>query len=724
MPKALIIFSDGTGNKGGVTHDTNVWRLYQMIDRNKSRQLTFYDDGVGTQNFSPIKMISGALGWGLSRNIRQAYTFLVKNYEPGDKIYFFGFSRGAYTVRSLLEMIDACGLVKRTEKVRGETSKRERTSKEIDKLVSDAFNAYRSTNANACKPQIESNRPVAVEFVGVWDTVDAVGLPFNGSLILEFLFGLVGRRAYEFKDKVISGAKISRQALAIDDERKSFHPNYWQRAGTYTTEEDIVAEIPPKKTDLKQVWFAGMHSNCGGSYPKDGLAYITLDWMITEMENAEVISREESVDGWLNLRNDDIKQIRDLANDGDKLYDSREGMANFYRYAPRRLNRFATGTEQPIQVHVSVLNRIVKRAQNYAPLFVNQAPDQPIQTIPIAYTDNKNSQFYRKDSDEANRNFPALADTTKKKIESLVWWRAVVFYSFLVLSILIVVIGLNTEPTKDWTNPKPSELIAYEGTECYRNPLVAEREISITFGNSSCAQADVYADHKNDTGIWLERGRGYRFELNNIRNWEDAGIAASPFSGRESEGLVDLMRLTSYDSDARYMEVLGVVNGEIFRLGQLAQASETDQTESPSSGFPATYIAEASGELRVLVNEPVWSNYFFENNTGSAELTVRTVALSPSESERAREIIEDPPEQIRNWLAATSKTLFPAMFEHIIDNALSFPRIFTGWIALIVAMILGGAVFDRKIKAVARSGWDKAVTNFGRKPSSNQGNTS
>ena len=120
--KNIILSTDGTGNAGGVGHGTNVWRLHTAIDRQSHltvedniRQVAFYHDGVGTQDKKILKIIGGAFGYGLKRTIKELYTFLVNNYEPGDQIYLFGFSRGAYTVRLLAGMILACGIIDRNK---------------------------------------------------------------------------------------------------------------------------------------------------------------------------------------------------------------------------------------------------------------------------------------------------------------------------------------------------------------------------------------------------------------------------------------------------------------------------------------------------------------------------------------------------------------------------------------------------------------------------------
>jgi uncharacterized protein (DUF2235 family) len=99
--KNIVLCSDGTGNAGGKGRGTNVWRLFQAVDLSKGDQVAFHDDGVGTQDFKFLKAIGGATGAGLGQNIRQLYASLVRVYDDGDRVYLFGFSRGAYTVRSL-----------------------------------------------------------------------------------------------------------------------------------------------------------------------------------------------------------------------------------------------------------------------------------------------------------------------------------------------------------------------------------------------------------------------------------------------------------------------------------------------------------------------------------------------------------------------------------------------------------------------------------------------
>ena len=227
MRKNIVLCSDGTGNRGGKGHGTNVWRLYHALDLAPSaNQVAFYDDGVGTEDFKLARGLGGAIGWGLSRNIRELYTFLVRNYDPGDRIYLFGFSRGAFTVRSLGGLIHHCGVVDRRQSNDDEW---------IDERVKEAYHHYheahnnpRHTAAEDFKSRYDVTvgkaKEVPIKFVGVWDTVDAVGLPFD-----ELTAALDEVVRVKFHDRGPPGnVEYAYHALAIDDERHTFHPVMWE----------------------------------------------------------------------------------------------------------------------------------------------------------------------------------------------------------------------------------------------------------------------------------------------------------------------------------------------------------------------------------------------------------------------------------------------------------------------------------------------------------------
>jgi uncharacterized protein (DUF2235 family) len=118
MAKRIVVCSDGTGNTSIKGRGTNVFKLFEAVDLNGHRfdavltpQIALYDDGVGTEDFKPLKIFAGLTGFGLSRNVRRLYKELARVYDPGDEIYMFGFSRGAFTVRTLVGFIATCGVI-------------------------------------------------------------------------------------------------------------------------------------------------------------------------------------------------------------------------------------------------------------------------------------------------------------------------------------------------------------------------------------------------------------------------------------------------------------------------------------------------------------------------------------------------------------------------------------------------------------------------------------
>jgi len=260
MIKRIVICADGTWNRPekGSHKDfpTNVLRLARAIkpvDKDGIAQQVFYDWGVGSNG---QRVIGGITGKGLQKNIMDGYRYIVQNYSPGDEIFLFGFSRGAYTMRSLCGMINNCGILKRKHA----------------NLIQDAFELYkRSGRAN--KPtgvnsvafrQAHSHPRKSVHFIGAWDTVGAMGIPIS-------FLGLFDDRDEFYDTEIGSCVKVARHAMAIDEHRSDFTPTIWDRNAN---------------TDLVQAWFAGAHSNIGGSYKPDSdgglLSDNALDWMIRE----------------------------------------------------------------------------------------------------------------------------------------------------------------------------------------------------------------------------------------------------------------------------------------------------------------------------------------------------------------------------------------------------------------------------------------------------------
>jgi uncharacterized protein (DUF2235 family) len=363
MGKNIILCSDGTGNTAIKDRGTNVFKLFEAIDLNPTlKQKVFYDDGVGTESFKLFKLLGGAFGLGLSRNVRQLYASLARVYEPDDAIYLFGFSRGAFTVRTLAGFISHCGVL--------DAKRHCQNDAELMNKVEGAYKAYRRryktiasdiwrrlfkwntkhkygfTEAVEFRQQYAHHHAqgdTPIHFIGVWDTVSAVGFPLIGvTKIINKLYRV------SFPDhKLGKNVANAYQALSIDDKRKTFFPEMW--------DESLDGEGANKR--IHQVWFAGVHANVGGGYPKQGMSLVALDWM---MENAH----NKGLQFIPAVR----ERIRTHANVNDKLYDSRSGLAVYYRYAPRDIHALSQkfNIKVPL-IHNSVLRRSLDVTDGYAP---------------------------------------------------------------------------------------------------------------------------------------------------------------------------------------------------------------------------------------------------------------------------------------------------------------------------------------------------------------------
>jgi uncharacterized protein (DUF2235 family) len=261
MSKRLVLCFDGTWNSADSGRgETNVFRLARAVRANSGAdgvaQLTLYMRGVGTTGSDIQRIVDGATGDGVDDNIRSGYMFLAQNYVPGDRIYLFGFSRGAFTARSLSGFLGACGLLYRQSL--GD--------------VAAAWRFYRAAPVRdprtflAAHPGTRAHE-VTVAFLGVWDTVGALGIP--GTLLNELT-----APKYQFHDTTPSRiVEVGRHALAIDEHRDEFEPTLW--TGTV-----------PAGCSIEQAWFAGAHSDVGGGYADRRLADIPLRWMAAEAEKA------------------------------------------------------------------------------------------------------------------------------------------------------------------------------------------------------------------------------------------------------------------------------------------------------------------------------------------------------------------------------------------------------------------------------------------------------
>ena len=250
MVRTIVVCSDGTSNEYG-THNSNVVGVFEAIVRD-ARQIGFYDPGVGT--FDPLgrfigkrvgKLLGDAFGWGLQQNIEDAYEYLMNHYEDGDKLFLFGFSRGAYTARALGGMLHKCGLL-------------QKGSKNLIPYASEIYNTpgnetiangFKDTFCQPCKPY----------FIGVWDTVGSLGYFF-------------GRRFFDAR--LHPDTPYGYHAISIDEQRKKFLPSIWEE------------NRKDRGQTVEQAWFPGVHSDIGGSYPERGLSDGAFIWMMRHAEKA------------------------------------------------------------------------------------------------------------------------------------------------------------------------------------------------------------------------------------------------------------------------------------------------------------------------------------------------------------------------------------------------------------------------------------------------------
>ncbi len=483
----LIVLSDGTGNRGGLTRDTNVWRLYKTIDRHHApvEQLVRYDDGVGTDDFRLAKMLGGAFGLGLTRNVTGLYGFLASHYRPGDRIYLLGFSRGAFTVRVLGGIIARCGLW--TQKAYFAEDNPERF---IRKHILPAYRSLGDKKVQALRDNVDLHPEVYVRFLGVWDTVDAVGVPVDElKVLLEVPPRLLAnRRGYGFHDRELSRwVHTARQALSIDDDRRTFHPNVWSTHKP-RGERDRLCQ------DVKQVWFAGAHSNVGGSYPKDGLAFVTLDWMLGESDalgrdriwlkgdTVTPVTADTADKPAMAVFDDDNGQhfavqsptritIQQKADAQGRHYEPRSGPAMMFRYRPRLLEQTYTGeahgwarwlkqlpemsnalhqrleiprlTPPPskIPIHVSVPQRLLHGTQDYAPYVLPE-------DVEISHT--RGPSPFAATSASTPPTLPE-ADAARNSAKGAVWMRLWAYW--------ITLIGILVLPFEWWLNSTAYALV-------------------------------------------------------------------------------------------------------------------------------------------------------------------------------------------------------------------------------------------------------------------------
>jgi len=279
--KNVVVCCDGTANEFAQDR-TNVVKLFYALDHDPTRQVTFYHPGLGTMEppgaltgFAKriTRLLGKAIGYGLEADVRDAYAFVMRNFQPDDRLFLFGFSRGAYTVRVVASLLHMYGLIPRDNEPLVPYAIRMMTAeaKERFKLAAQ----FRGTFSTACKPW----------FVGVWDTVSSVGWISHPL-----------RVPYSAVNPDIANA---RQAISIDERRAFFRQNLWHEPSPATGENPI--------PDVKQVWFPGVHCDVGGGYPEEqsGLAKVSLEWMLAEAHSRGLLLDKDRTDRIIGKRGTD-----------------------------------------------------------------------------------------------------------------------------------------------------------------------------------------------------------------------------------------------------------------------------------------------------------------------------------------------------------------------------------------------------------------------------------
>jgi uncharacterized protein (DUF2235 family) len=453
MSRNIVLLSDGTGNSSAKVWRTNVWRTFEALDLSGSDQVAFYDDGVGTSSFKPWAILGGAFGFGLKRNVIDIYKFACRNYrDDDDRLFGFGFSRGAFTIRVVGGLILNQGLVTAANEA------------ELDRKAHAAYRAYRRERYHTVlgyekllrairdwvvrdKYDKAENRQVPkIHFVGVWDTVAAYGAPLDEMTrgISRYLWPL------ELPTHTLPRDRITRacQALALDEERTTFHPELWNEGDVAASwEVDPNKERYIKDEQLSQVWFAGVHSNVGGGYPDDSLAYIPFVWMITEAQRCGL--KFKSATAQPPSPPADPDTFRNAISQRDKdgrIYDPRAGLGAYYRYGPRKLellcnaNYGKTKDEDDTviiprpKIHESAFRRIDNRAHAYAPAGLPRVYDVVRESDGAILTP---SQFGLEQDDEAKARGDA-----QEHVWNEVWKRRIIYFATVGATLWLLVFPL------------------------------------------------------------------------------------------------------------------------------------------------------------------------------------------------------------------------------------------------------------------------------------------
>jgi len=568
MSRNIVLLSDGTGNSSAKVWRTNVWRTFEALDLSGNDQVAFYDDGVGTSSFKPLAILGGAFGFGLKRNVIDIYKFACRNYRnDDDRIFGFGFSRGAFTIRVVGGLILSQGLVTASNEAElthkaGAAYRAYRRERYHTVLgVETFFRAIRDFLVRDKYDKNDNRRVPKIHFVGVWDTVAAYGAPLDEMTrgISRYIWPL------ELPTHTLPRDRVTRacQALALDEERTTFHPELWNEGDVPLAPVDPDKERYIKDEQLSQVWFAGVHSNVGGGYPDDSLAYIPFVWMITEAQRCGLKFKSDLAQPPAPVADPDTFKNAISRRDKDgRIYDPRAGLGSYYRYGPRKLELLCNAnygkgknTDDTVviprpKIHETAFSRIGNRAHAYAPVGLPRVYDVVRECDGAILTP---SQFGLENDDEAK-----LRGDAQEHVWNDIWKRRIVYFATVGATLWLLVFPLVSTAKREDELMSPirwvSDLIRIVGgflpgfakpwVDGYaRAPIsfvllaalviglmlwgmrIATR-ISVTMGTIWRSVPDPPSGLPNDFIYWLRSSRGYvAFHENLKYRWAPAFFA-------------------------------------------------------------------------------------------------------------------------------------------------------------------------------------------------------
>lgn len=593
----LLVFFDGTANDE--SSHTNVAKLHNLVTlQDRSDISASYIHGVGTGT----KVIGMAMGWGIGNDVREAYLYLLENHQvEHDHISIFGFSRGAYAARILSALLYVAGL----------PEVQHLNKKERIELVDDIYQEYKSKQsiplrrlsiANRIREdwsaqRVQPSKPVYIEFLGLWDTVEALGLPDYEENINE--------PNALYADQLCN-IKVAAHALAIDDNRaRVFTPLLLTRK--HLRQENCDASDLYDANNIHEVWFSGAHTDVGGGYKDTDIDGVSLNWMLDEIKNAG-----------LKLLPDTTKVYSDYLG---KTHNPEAGLFGLvYRERNRNLACYtelkgssgefcvmdaddvdykntSTTASSPIKIHQSVLDRLcIKPPAQHESLWFRE---EKYKNCLSCGEDNVGLLSKEKRCNDNikvanNKNYTGQADRGNRCDYSACWAAKNAIY-------------------------KGSKSCNYQHSLV---PARAQQRLSKTYLNKLKPSQEiiVYADVKNDrTGVYLSKNHSYLFEITEVKDWVDCTIEeATPEAGRATwntnggvaKNIINVAgKLIAYAPLSGYMELLGEVDEQQFKLGRLANSR-------------LLFTPKNDGELIIRVNEPRFSEDVYKNNFGVLKLTI------------------------------------------------------------------------------------------------------